>query len=343
MTVLLKRHHAIVLAILLLTIALPAVMSGARAHEVRPAYLQIDWIGPGRYEVLWRTPLFSGMRLPVSLHLPEGTRDAVPPNVRELSDSLLERHVLVAPGGLAGKRIDFVGLQATITDVMVRMQDSDGHRAIMLVHPAQPWITIEATQSLVGVARTYVLHGIDHILFGADHLLFVLGLLLLVRDRWMLVRTITAFTAAHSITLAAATLGYVDVPTLPLNAAIALSILFLGVEVVRSWNGEASLAHRQPWLVAFAFGLLHGLGFASGLLSLGLPQGDIPVALLFFNIGVEVGQLLFVMGLLMMVRAFHLLEIRWPRTIAALPAYAVGILGAYWTIDRTVAMLGGTG
>jgi hypothetical protein len=171
----------------------------------------------------------------------------------------------------------------------------------------------------------------------------VLGLLLLVRDRWMLLKTITSFTAAHSITLAAATFGYIDVAAPPLNAAIALSILFLGVEVVRSWRGETSLARRRPWLVAFAFGLLHGLGFASGLLSLGLPQGDIPAALLFFNIGVEIGQLLFVAGLLLLARTFRLLEIRWPRAVAALPAYAVGTLGAYWTIDRIVAMFGGIG
>jgi hypothetical protein len=344
MTACRARYDPIALVILLVIIVLSAMAPGAQAHEVRPAYLQIDQIRPDRYEVLWRTPLYSGMRLPIVLRLPEGVRDAVQPSMQELSDSLIERRVIVVPGGLAGKRIDFVGLQVTITDVSVRVQDSDGHRAIMLVHPAQPWVTIEAGQDLVGVARSYVMHGIDHILFGPDHLLFVLGLLLLVRDRWMLLlKTITAFTAAHSITLAAATLGYIHIPGPPLNAAIALSILFLGVEVVRSWRGETSLARLRPWLVAFAFGLLHGLGFASSLLSLGLPHGDIPAALLFFNIGVEVGQLLFVVGLLLLVRAFRLLEIRWPHVVAALPAYAVGTLGAYWTIDRIVAMFGGAG
>jgi hydrogenase/urease accessory protein HupE len=340
MTAWLARYAPIALAILLLA---PILAPSAQAHEVRPAYLQIDQIGPDRYDVLWRTPLYSGMRLPVVLRLPEGVRDAVQPRVQELSDSLIERHVVVASGGLAGRRIDFVGLQVTITDVMVRVQESDGHHAILLVHPAQPWVTIEDRQGLADVARSYIVHGIDHILFSADHLLFVLGLLLLVHNRWMLLKTITAFTAAHSITLAAATLGYINVPAPPLNAAIALSILFLGVEVVRSWRGETSLARSRPWLVAFAFGLLHGLGFASGLLSLGLPHGDIPAALLFFNIGVEVGQLLFVAVLLLLVRAFRLLEIRWPRAVVALPAYTVGTLGAYWTIDRIVVMFGGSG
>ncbi len=131
----------------------------------------------------------------------------------------------------------------------------------------------------LATAGVFLTEGIKHILLGVDHLLFVLGLVLLVNNRWMLIKTITAFTVAHSITLALATLGYVHVPAAPLNAAIALSILFLGAEVVRSWRGETSLTIRHPWLVAFLFGLLHGFGFASGLVSLGLPQGDIPLAL----------------------------------------------------------------
>jgi hypothetical protein len=125
-----------------------------------------------------------------------------------------------------------------------------------------------------------------------------------------------------------------------LNAAIALSILFLGVEVVRSWRGETSLTIGQPWVVSFAFGLLHGFGFASGLTALGLPQADIPLALLMFNVGVEVGQLLFVMLILLLERAFRVLEVRWPRLIEALPAYTVGSLGAYWTIQRMVVLFG---
>ncbi|SEE81916.1 HupE / UreJ protein [Rhizobiales bacterium GAS191] len=313
----------------------------AHAHEIRPAYLQIDEIGSERYEVLWRTPLLSGMRLPVALRFPSDIRNVTGPYERELPDSLVERRIIDAPGGLTGRRIEFVALEATITDVMVRTQTRGGGHTTTLVHPSQPWVVIEAGQTLLSVARTYLVHGVDHILFGVDHLLFVLGLLLIVRDRWMLVKTITAFTVAHSITLAAAALGYVHVPAAPLNAAIALSILFVGVEVMRAWRGATSFALRHPWLVAFLFGLLHGIGFASGLVSLGLPQGDIPLALLTFNLGVEIGQLLFVAAILLLERAFRLLEIRWPWPLQYAPAYVLGTSAAFWTIDRVVAMLEG--
>ena len=282
---------------LLLCALLAALACGslAQAHESRPAYLEINETAPGRYEVLWRTPLNAGMRLPVVLKFPDDTRNITEPSVKEFSGLLLERRWIDAgQDGLAGKRIEFVGLQATITDVLVRVQALDGSHTTTLVHPSQPWVEIAASQGIAGLAGAYLVQGIEHILFGTDHLLFVLGLLLLVRDRWMLLKTITAFTVAHSITLAAATLGYVHVPAPPLNAGIALSIMFVGVEVLRSWQGETSLALRQPWLVAFAFGLVHGLGFASGLAGLGLPQGDIPLALLLFNLGVEAGQLMFV-------------------------------------------------
>jgi hydrogenase/urease accessory protein HupE len=331
----------------LLRCALVSVAMGrmqvASAHEVRPAYLQIDEIGPHRYEVLWRTPLLSGMRLPVVLRFSDGVRNVTEPIERELSDSLIERRIIDADGGLAGKRVAFVGLEATITDVMVRAENRDHQHATILVHPSQPWVTIEVRQSALSVVRTYFLHGVEHIIFGIDHLLFVLGLLLIVRDRWMLFKTITGFTVAHSITLAAATLGYVNVPAPPLNAAIALSILFMGAEVMRTWRGETSFALRHPWVIACAFGLLHGFGFASGLISLGLPHGDIPLALLLFNIGVEAGQLLFIAVILLLERAFRLLEISWPRPMEMMPAYLVGSLGAYWTIDRIAALLGGTG
>ena len=332
--------------LLLLCILFGGLIHGsiAQAHESRPAYLEINETAPGRYEVLWRTPINAGMQLPIVLKLPDDTRNIIPPSVTEFSGQQLERRLIDAGNdGLAGKRIEFVGLQATITDVLVRVQALDGTHTTTLVHPSQPWVDIPVSQGIIDVARAYLVQGIEHILFGTDHLLFVLGLMLMVRNRWMLLKTITAFTVAHSITLAAATLGYVHVPAPPLNVAIALSIMFVGVEVLRSWQGETSLTLRQPWLVAFAFGLVHGLGFASGLVSLGLPQGDIPVALLLFNVGVEIGQLSFVALILLLMRSFHQLEIQWPLPVRMMPAYAVGSLGAFWTIDRIVAMLAGTG
>jgi hypothetical protein len=171
-------------------------------------------------------------------------------------------------------------------------------------------------------------------------MLFVLGLLLIVKDRWMLLKTVTAFTVAHSITLAIATLGYADAPALPLNAAIALSILFLGPEIVRSWRGESSFTISHPWVVAFAFGLLHGFGFATALTGAGLPRSDLPLALLSFNIGVEFGQLGFIALTLALERSFRVLEFCWPRWAQAVPGYAVGSLGAFWTIQRVAILLG---
>ena len=217
----------------------------------------------------------------MSLKIPDDVKNLKAPAVQELADSLVERRSIDAgPNGLAGKRIEFAGLQLTITDVLVRLEMLDGRKWTTIARPSQPWVEIAASQSWWEVMGTYIVEGIRHILFGADHLLFVLGLLLIVKDRWMLLKTVTAFTVAHSITLAIATLGYAEAPVLPLNAAIALSILFLGPEIVRSWRGETSFTIRHPWVVAFAFGLLHGFGFASALTSAGLPPQELPLALL---------------------------------------------------------------
>ena len=322
-------------------VLLASFVPGACAHEVRPAFLEIKETEPGRCDLLWRTPVLSGMRLPVVLKLPDGVRDVAASTVQELSDSRLERRSIdLGEGGLAGRRVEFPGLQGTITDVLVRVEMADGREFTTLVRPSQPWVEIAASQSALAVAGAYVVHGIQHISFGVDHLLFVLGLLLIVKDRWMLLKTVTAFTVAHSITLAIATLGFANAPVLPLNAAIALSILFLGPEIVRSWRGETSLTMRKPWIVAFLFGLIHGFGFAGALTSAGLPPKNLPIALLGFNVGVEIGQVAFVLLVVLLERSFRQLEIRWPRWAEMLPGYAVGSLGAFWTIQRTAILFG---
>lgn len=332
------RRLPATLAALLLAFA-----ARAQAHEARPAYLEVRETGPGRYDLLWRTPVLAGMRLPVVLQVPAGVRNLEEPTIQRLTDSLLERRKIDAgPGGLAGKRIEFPGLQATITDVLVRVELADGRKWSIIVRPSQPWVEITAAQGKLAVVGTYVVHGIRHIAFGADHLLFVLGLLLIVKDRWTLVKTVTAFTVAHSITLAIATFGWAEAPILPLNAAIALSIFFLGPEIVRAWRGGTSFTIEHPWVVAFVFGLIHGFGFASALTSAGLPKADLPLALLGFNVGVEIGQVGFVLLVLLLERSFRLLEIRWPRWATALPGYAVGTLGAFWTIQRTAILFGWT-
>jgi len=317
-------------------------VSVASAHEARPAYLEIKETTPGQFSVLWRTPVLAGMRLPVVLRLPDDVKNLRDPNVQELADSFVERRWIDAgPNGLAGKRIEFPGLQLSITDVLVRVELLDGRSWSTIIHPSQPYIEIAAPQSRLEVMAGYIVHGIRHISLGADHLLFLLGLLLIVKDRWMLIKTVSAFTVAHSITLALATLGYANAPVVPLNAAIALSILFLGPEIVRVWRGETSFTICHPWVVAFAFGLLHGFGFASALTSAGLPRAELPIALLSFNVGVEIGQLGFVLLILLLERAFRIMEIRWPRWVQAVPGYTVGSLGAFWTVQRIFILLGG--
>jgi hydrogenase/urease accessory protein HupE len=332
------RRSSFIGLLLATLLAVPA----AWAHEARPAYLEIKETAPGQFSVLWRTPVLAGMRLRVVLKLPDEVKNSREPNVQQLADSFVERRWIDAgANGLAGKRIEFPGLQLTITDVLVRVEMLDGRKWTTIVHPSQPWVEIAASQTWLGVAATYIVQGIRHILFGADHMLFVLGLLLIVKDRWMLLKTVSAFTVAHSITLAIATLGYANAPVVPLNAAIALSILFLGPEIVRSWRGESSFTIEHPWVVAFAFGLLHGFGFASALTSAGLPRNELPLALVSFNVGVEIGQLGFILLVLALERSFRVLEVRWPRWVQALPGYTVGSLGAFWTVQRLAILLGG--
>jgi hydrogenase/urease accessory protein HupE len=312
---------------------------GLRAHELRPGFMELRETGPGTYSFLWKKPSGGEVEIYIAPIVPKECRLA---SQQQLTPgALVVRGTLTCEGGIQGKTFVIDGLDSTVTDVIVRVHHADGRLESHLLKPVNPSVTLGAQTSGWQRSRAYLRLGIEHILLGIDHLLFVLGLLLIVDDRWMLVKTITSFTIAHSITLAIATLGYASAPIAPLNASIALSILFLGPEIVRRWRGETSFTIRHPWVVAFAFGLLHGFGFASGLTTMGLPQAEIPLALLLFNVGVEIGQMFFVVMILLLERAFRALEIRWPRFAEALPGYAVGSLGAYWTIQRTLALLGG--
>jgi hydrogenase/urease accessory protein HupE len=233
-------------------------------------------------------------------------------------------------------RID--GLSAMVTDVLVRVERADGTAQVTRLLPSDPAFVVEASAGR-GVARTYLGLGVLHILAGADHLLFVLALLLIVKGLARVVATITAFTIAHSITLAAATLGLVDVPGPPVEAMIALSIVFVAAEIVHGAQGRPGLTARWPWVVAFTFGLLHGFGFAGVLAEIGLPQNAIPLALLFFNVGVELGQLLFIGAFA--VAAFFLARIRWPRWAELAPAYAIGGIAMFWVFQRVAVFNGG--
>jgi hydrogenase/urease accessory protein HupE len=316
------------------------IFSAAHAHESQPGMLDLHQLSENRYEVIWRAPIYYGKPHPARLQLPEQWQDVAEPTVRRLPDSqLFRRIVAVDNGGVEGSVLRFQRLESTITDVFVRLNRLDGSVMTAVARPSKPYVELRGERSIATVARDYIGLGFHHILQGIDHLLFVMGLLLIVKSRKMLVKTVTAFTVAHSITLAIATLGYASVPIPPLNAAVALSILFLGPEIVRTWRGQTSLTILYPWCVAFLFGLLHGFGFASGLTTTGMPKSELLPALLFFNVGVELGQLAFVFIVLALVRSCKMLDVRWPRWAELAPGYAVGSLGAFWTIQRVVIMV----
>jgi len=315
-----------------------------RAHELQPGFLELKESAPGRYDVLWKLPSLgesSDVGMPIVPVFPESCRQLGEARTSRAGTAWVFAARLDCKDGLAGQAIAIEGLEAFTTDVLVRVQHADGSVETHVLKPIQPSVTLRAAGDTRRGVGAYLYLGVEHILLGVDHLLFVLGLLLIVRDRWMLLKTVTAFTIAHSITLAVATFGVASVAPAPLNAAIALSILFLGPEIVRVWRGETSFTIRHPWVVAFAFGLLHGFGFASGLAQLGLPKDEIPLALLLFNVGVEIGQLAFVAVVLLLERAFRLLAIHWPTAIQRLPGYVVGTLGAFWTIQRVAVLLKG--
>ena len=322
--------------VLLLFVTVPVF-----AHELRPAYLELYEDKAGEFRVLWKTPMRGDMRLALSPAFSGRTENLTPVTTRYIDNAAVQTWRLQAIEPLRGQSVRIAGLGGTMTDALVRMAFADGSTWVKRLTAAEPTAAIPVQQSAWQLATVYVGLGYEHILLGVDHLLFVLGLLLIVQGRLTLLKTITAFTLAHSLTLAVATLGYASTPLPPLNAAIALSILFLGPEIVRVWHGKTSLTIRRPWVVAFAFGLLHGFGFASGLSTDGMARLAIPQALLWFNIGVELGQLTFVGLILALERAFCVLETRWPVWVARAPGYAVGACGAFWFIQRTILVFAG--
>lgn len=325
-----------------LAVLLTMISSQALAHEVRPAYLEIDQTAPLAFKVLWKQPTMGDVAIHLVPHLSNGWIEP-PPSDQYAAAGFLIKTWIVHPRKqerLSGHTVTIEGLEQTMTDVFVRIRLLNGQRLDAIVRPESPSFRISFADGSAMAMSAFLLLGIEHILTGPDHLLFVLGLLLIVRDRWTLLKTVSAFTLAHSITLAAATFGAINLPIPLLNALIALSILFLAPEIVRAQRGGTSLAIRHPPIIAFAFGLLHGMGFASGLTSFGLDEIALASALVFFNIGVEIGQLAFIALVLALTRAFRLMEIRWPRALRMAPTYAIGILGATWTIQYSALLFG---
>ena len=310
-----------------------------RAHPVMNAYLEMVESSDGTTSVIWRHPSAAASGMNLEPLYPPGVNIIAALPLQSENGFVREHYILRgAPRCWSGCAIGLKGTTSSATEVLVRLKLADGQTQIAVLRSPADIFTVPQRAGRGQATAAYFQLGLDHILKGVDHLLFVLGLLILVPKRMMLIKTITAFTVAHSITLAIATLGYASVPLPPLNVAIALSIFYLGPEIVRKQRGKTSLTIDHPWLVAFVFGLLHGFGFASGLTSLGLPQADIPFALLMFNLGVEFGQLCFVFIILALVHSFNRLEIVWPRWVAALPCYTVGSLGAFWTIQRAAIL-----
>ena len=320
---------------MLLTMVLVAHWPGhVYGHELRPAYLELTQTGAESWSVLWKVPARGDMRLSIHPRFPENCAFTSEPVTAATSSAYTQRMAIKCKGGLVGRAVDIDGLRVTMTDVLVRSVRTGGSAQVAHLTPTVPAIVIEAAPGFMKLARTYMVLGVEHILGGVDHLLFVLGLLLIVQSRWVLIKTITAFTIAHSGTLAAVTLGWLHVAQPPVEAVIALSILFLASELVKQRHGHAGLMKRYPWIVAFIFGLLHGFGFAGALREVGLPQGDIPLALFTFNVGVEIGQLMFVGAVLLSLAALRRVSIRIPTWAFALPAYGIGTTAAFWWMQR---------
>jgi HupE / UreJ protein len=315
-------------------------VSTALAHEVRPAYLEMRETSADTYDVLWKVPgLGDNLRLGLYVELPAGCTNVTEPHAVMVNGAFAQRWTVKCAGGLAGGTIHIAGLQSTATDVLVRLERLDGTTQVTRLMPSSPSFVVAAVPHALAVARTYTVLGIEHILSGIDHLLFVLALLIITGGGWKLVKTVTAFTLSHSITLSLATLGYVHIPQRPVEAVIALSIVFVASEIVHARAGRPGLTERAPWVVAFLFGLVHGLGFAGGLSEAGLPAAHIPTALLFFSLGVETGHFLFIGVVLSLVAIGRRIRIPVPRWAELIPPYAIGTMAMFWVIQRTLSFI----
>jgi hydrogenase/urease accessory protein HupE len=310
-------------------------LTPANADEFRPALLEISETQPGRYSVTWKAPMKSGRPLALIPVFPDGLSSIGPPSRRMVQGNVIQQTNWTSePGALIGNTIRIDGLSGVQIDVILRLNLADGSEHSAILRPASPSFQVPVRATRWMVISSYWKIGTIHILEGFDHLLFVLALLLIIPNLWMLVKTITAFTVSHSISLALATLGVITVPGPPTEAVIALSILLLAVEIVHRHEGRDTLTIRLPWIVALSFGLVHGLGFAGALAEVGLPRQDIPLALLMFNVGVETGQLLFVGAVLAVIAVLKKAPVRWPSWSWRISPYAIGSVAAFWTVER---------
>lgn len=319
-----------------LSILFVFIAFSARSHEIRPAYLQIIQTTKTTYEVFWKVPSMGDAVPKIHPVFPSffSIEELNKPN--QISGSVIYSYKISSSRALQGSVVSIKGLNRTLIDALVTITYLNGEKVTLMLQPDKDASVIPGETSTIDVIKTYSQLGIEHILLGIDHLLFVLALIIITKGKWKIIKTITAFTIAHSITLSLAALGYVNFPTLPVEAVIALSIVFLALEILKNLKGEQTLTSKKPWLVAFTFGLLHGFGFAGALANIGLPQQDIPFALAFFNVGVELGQIAFVIVVLGFIKLISLKK-EWPLSVQKLPAYAIGSLAAFWLVERVLA------
>ncbi|NOQ91172.1 MAG: HupE/UreJ family protein [Flavobacteriaceae bacterium] len=305
------------------------------SHEIRPAYLQIIQTSENTYEVYWKVPSMGDAvpKIQPVFHPSFIVKILKTPN--QVPGSVIYSYKISSDESLQGTILTIEGLNKTLIDVLVNVTYLNGQKVTLMLQPDKGSSIIPGETSKMDVIKTYTKLGVEHILLGIDHLLFVLALIMITKGKWRILKTITAFTIAHSITLSLAALGYVNFPTAPVEAVIALSIVFLAVEIIKNLNGKETLTSQKPWLVAFTFGLLHGFGFAGALADIGLPQQDIPWALAFFNVGVEIGQIAFVLIVLVFIKLISFKK-DWPVLLKKIPAYAIGSMAAFWLIERVV-------
>jgi hypothetical protein len=310
------------------------------ADEFRPALLEVTEREGGWAEVRWKAPTMGEQVLALTPVLPEFFKPLGPGSSQRVPGAVIETSSYSTAGhGLNGATVGVDGLSAVPADVVVQVNLLDGTEHSAVLRSNSPNFTIPEEVTNNELAVSYWQMGTIHILEGYDHLLFLLTLLLIVSGIWPLLKTVTAFTLAHSLTLALATLGLIHIPQVPTEAVISLSIMFLAVEVVRKNAGRLTLSERYPWLIAFTFGLVHGLGFAGALYEIGVPQNAVPLALLMFNVGVETGQILFVLTVSVLLAGLHRLHGITALTLEKATPYAIGGVAAFWTIDRVSSFM----
>lgn len=311
-----------------------------RADEIRPVYFEIKENTLHHYDLLLKIHAEENKRLPIHVILPESCTTTLPKVSRLVKKAYLDKWQIKCDEGLVGKQLSFEGLKSTSTDALLRLEFLNGVSQSKMLTPKQSSYTVPKEESTLQIVQTYTWLGITHILLGFDHLLFVFALLLIVKSMRRLLWTITAFTLAHSLTMAGATLGIMNIPQAPVEAIIALSILFLSMEIVHEKQGKVGLTSRYPWLIAFIFGLLHGFGFAGALAEIGLPQQAITLALVFFNIGVELGQLIFVATVVFIGIILKRMEQDFIMARAeTVVVYMIGGLSSFWFIERVGSFL----